>query len=66
MAEKTENLGNCSLKGAEKLRHILLEMEENGGRMRPFSGSEAYPCLIRAVYRGRVHIGFEDKNNETV
>ena len=66
MAKKTENLGNCSLKRAEKLRRILQEMEENGGCIRLFSGSGAYPCLIRAVYRGRVRIGFKDKNNETV
>jgi len=66
MAEKTENQGDCSLNGPEKLRHILLEIEESDGSMQPFSGSVAYSGFFRAVYRGRVRIGFKDKNNETV
>jgi len=62
MAKKTGNQENCSLKRAEKLRHILLEMEEGDGSMRPFSGSMAYSGFFRAVYRGRVQIGFEDED----
>jgi hypothetical protein len=66
MAEKTGNQGDSSLKGAEKLRHILLEIEESDGSMRPFSGSVIYSGFFRAVYRGRVQMGFEEKNKNTV
>jgi len=61
MSKKTENQENCSLKRAEKLRHILLEMEVGDGSMRPFSGSMAYSGFFRAVYRGRMQIGIEKK-----
>lgn len=66
MAEKTENQNYCSLKKAEKLRRILQETEESDGHIKPFSGSRAYPGFIRAVYRGRVQMGFEDENKKTV
>lgn len=46
----------------ERLRRILIEMEENDERDRPFSGSIAYSGFIRADYRIRLQMGFGDKN----
>ncbi|MDQ1283579.1 MAG: hypothetical protein QG666_1371 [Euryarchaeota archaeon] len=46
----------------ERLRRILIEMEENDERDRPFSGSIAYSGIIRADYRIRLQMGFGDKN----
>jgi len=60
MAEKAGNPENCS---ARKFLKILQEMEEAHEDDRQFSGSLGYSGFFRAVYRGRVRIGFEDKKN---
>ncbi|MCK9566051.1 MAG: hypothetical protein M0Q43_08400 [Methanothrix sp.] len=62
MAEEAGNPENCPTKNAGSFLHILQEMEENNERKRPFSGSLGYPGFIRAIYHGRVQIGFEDEN----
>lgn len=65
MAKKTEIKDNCLLREAEKLRHFLQEMEENDEHARPFSGSLGYPGFIRAIYGGKVQMGFVDENKKT-
>lgn len=65
MAEKTGIRGNYLLREAEKLRHFLQEMEENNEDVRPFSGSLGYPGFIRAIYGGKVRMGFVDENKKT-
>jgi len=62
MADEVENLENCPAKNARNFLQILQEMEENSEHKRQFSGSLGYPGFIRAVYRGRVQMGFEDEN----
>ncbi|MDQ1261248.1 MAG: hypothetical protein QG575_429 [Euryarchaeota archaeon] len=59
----TDEVGNAKNSNAEKFRQILQEMEENDEHKRPFSGSLGYPGLIRAIYHGRVQIGFENEKN---
>ncbi|MCX6673209.1 MAG: hypothetical protein NTY37_05470 [Methanothrix sp.] len=58
MADEVGNLENCPTK---KFWQILQEMEENDEHKRHFSGSMGYPGFIRAIYRGRVQMGFEDE-----
>jgi hypothetical protein len=58
MADEAENARNSN---AGKLWQILQEMEENDEHKRPFSGSLGYPGFIRAIYHGRVQIGFKDE-----
>ena len=62
MAKKNENDDDRQLEMPERLRRILIEMEENDERVRPFSGSIAYSGIIRAEYRIRLQMGFGDKN----
>lgn len=40
---------------------MLMEMEENDENKRLFSGSLEYSGFVRAIYHGRVQIGFEDE-----
>ena len=40
---------------------MLMEMEENDEHKRLFSGSLEYSGFVRAIYHGRVQIGFEDE-----
>jgi hypothetical protein len=61
MADEVGNLENCPAKDARKFLQILLEMEENDEHKRLFSGSMGYPGFFRAIYRGRVQMGFEDE-----
>lgn len=44
-----------------KFWQLLQEMEEKHERERPFSGSLEYSGFIRAIYHGRVQIGFVDE-----
>jgi hypothetical protein len=60
MADEAGNARNSPATNAGKLWQILQEMEENDEHKRPFSGSLGYPGFIRAIYHGRVQIGFED------
>ena len=53
----TDNFGN----NAGKFWQILQEMEEHDEHKRQFSGSLGYPGFIRAIYRGRVQMGFDDE-----
>jgi hypothetical protein len=63
MADEVGNPKNCPAKNEGTFWQILQEMEENDEHKRQFSGSLGYPGFIRAVYRGKVQIGFEDENN---
>jgi len=63
MAKKTDNNGVVRWQGPEKLRYILLEMEEKHEHVRPFSGSIAYSGFIRAEYRIRLQMGFDDEKD---
>jgi|GEM_PF-3025968 len=63
MAKKIKVNENHQMEIPEKLRRILIEMEENDERARPFSGSIAYSGFIRADYRIRLQMGFGDKKN---
>lgn len=63
MADDVENAENCPAKNVGKFWQILQEMDENNENKRLFSGSLGYRGFIRAIYRGRVQIGFEDENN---
>ncbi|MFZ2470834.1 MAG: hypothetical protein WAW52_02715 [Methanothrix sp.] len=62
MAKEAGNPENCPTKNSGNFWQILQEMEENDEHKRPFSGSLGYPGFIRAIYHGRVQIGFEDEN----
>lgn len=61
MADEVFNLENCPVKDAGNFWQILQEMEENDEHKRLFSGSLGYPGFFRAIYRGRVQMGFEDE-----
>jgi hypothetical protein len=61
MADEVENSENCLAKNAGKFLQILQEMEENDEYKRHFSGSLGYSGFIRAIYRGRVQMGFGDE-----
>ena len=61
MADEVGNAENCPARDASKFLQILQEMEENEEHKRPFSGSMGYPGFIRAIYGGRVQMGFEDE-----
>ncbi len=65
MAKKNENEDDRQLEIPERLRRILIEMEENDEQVRPFSGSIAYSGIFRAEYRIRLQMGFGDKNRST-
>ena len=56
-----DEAGNVKNSNAGKFWQLLQEMEENDEHKRPFSGSLGYPGFIRAIYHGRVQIGFEDE-----
>jgi hypothetical protein len=58
MADESENAKNSN---ADGFWQILQEMDENHERERPFSGSLGYPGFIRAIYHGKVQIGFKDE-----
>jgi hypothetical protein len=45
---------------------MLQEMEENDEHKRLFSGSLGYSGFFRAIYRGRVQMGFEDENKKRI
>ncbi len=62
MARKVENSEICPEKNGGKFWQILGEMEENDEHKRLFSGSLECSGFFRAIYRGRVQMGFEDKN----
>jgi hypothetical protein len=62
MADEVENAKDSPATNAGKFWQILQEMEENDEHKRPFSGSLGYPGFIRAIYHGRVQIGFKDEN----
>ncbi|TFH54263.1 MAG: hypothetical protein E4G89_00440 [Methanothrix sp.] len=62
MADEEENAKNSPATNAGTFWQILPEMDENDEHSRPFSGSLGYPGFIRAIYHGRVQIGFEDGN----
>ena len=62
MAEEVENLENGPAKNVGNIWQILQEMEEKDEHKRLFSGSLGYPGFFRAIYRGRVQMGFEDEN----
>ena len=62
MNDESGNAKNLPAKNVGKFWQILQEMDENDERERPFSGSLGYPGFIRAIYHGRVQIGFEDEN----
>jgi hypothetical protein len=66
MADEVGNPENCPTRDAKKFWQILQEMDENDEHKRLFSGSLGYPGFIRAIYRGRVQIGFEDENKKTI
>lgn len=61
IAKKKDNIESIEHGVPEKLRRILIEMEENDESVHPFSGSIAYSGIIRADYRIRLQMGFEDK-----
>jgi hypothetical protein len=61
MADESGNAKKTPAKNVGKFWQILQEMDENDERERPFSGSLGYPGFIRAIYHGRVQIGFEDE-----
>jgi hypothetical protein len=63
MAKEPEDDGIVRWEGPEKLRHILQEMEEKNENVRPFSGSIAYSGFIRAEYRIRLQMGFDDEKD---
>ena len=60
---KRDSTENYQQDMPEKLRNILIDMEENDERVRPFSGSIAYSGFIRADYRIRLQMGFKDKHS---
>ncbi len=61
MNNESENAKNPPAKNAGKFWQILQEMDEKHERERPFSGSLEYSGFIRAIYHGRVQIGFVDE-----
>jgi hypothetical protein len=61
MNDESGNARSFPAKNVGKFWQILQEMEENHERERPFSGSLGYPGFIRAIYQGRVQIGFENE-----
>jgi len=61
MNDESGNTISFPAKNAGKFWQILQEMEENHERERPFSGSLGYPGFVRAIYHGRVQIGFENE-----
>ncbi|VVB69792.1 Uncharacterised protein [uncultured archaeon] len=61
MVWKKKN-SNRTLSGEEKkFWQILLDMDEKGEHQRTFSGSVDGPCYFRAIYAGRVKMGFVDE-----
>jgi hypothetical protein len=61
MDDESGNAIYFPAKNVGKFWHILQEMDENHERERPFSGSLEYSGFIRAIYQGRVQIGFENE-----
>jgi len=66
MADEVKNAENSPAKDAKKFWQILQEVEDNHEHRRSFSGAIDYSCFFQAVYRGRVQMGFEDENKETI
>jgi hypothetical protein len=62
MIDEVGNAENCPIRNAGTFWQMLQEMEENDEHKRLFSGSLGYPGFFRAIYRGRVQMGFEDEN----
>ena len=61
MADESENAKALPAGNAGRFWQMLMEMDENDESQRPFSGSLEYSGFIRAIYHGRVQIGFENE-----
>ncbi|HPS91194.1 MAG TPA: hypothetical protein PKV33_03470 [Methanothrix sp.] len=61
MADESENDKAQPAENAGRFWQMLMEMDENDECQRPFSGSLEYSGFIRAIYHGRVQIGFENE-----
>jgi hypothetical protein len=61
MADESENSNALPTGNASQFWQMLMEMDENKEGQRPFSGSLEYSGFIRAIYHGKVQIGFENK-----
>jgi len=61
MADESENDKAQPAENAGRFWQMLMEMDENDECHRPFSGSLEYSGFIRAIYHGRVQIGFENE-----
>jgi len=62
MARKVGSKEICPERNEGKFWPMLREMEENDEHNRLFSGSLECGGFFRAIYRGRVQMGFEDEN----
>lgn len=61
MADESEDAKAQPAGNAGRFWQMLMEMDENDECQRPFSGSLEYSGFIRAIYHGRVQIGFENE-----